>query len=173
MMFDSFQSHERGFSAPLFLAQFFVTPLGGLVVGGIATMLLEGLFFTKNSTVFAYLAYSLQGLLLGFRMQAAFPRAVESGGRWVCIFPLCNAVFWVLDEAKRGSNSHLDYFFIARQRPGLHGVEMYVIVLPAVASCTYSYGVTLASRPQRNTRERYLHHLFSRENSADSSGVGT
>lgn len=82
-------------------------------------------------------------------MQTAFPRAIESGGRWMWIFPLCNAGFWIFDEIQRGPNAHVAEFFLFPNKPGVGGIELLLITLPLVASSFYSVGISIASRAPR------------------------
>lgn len=164
-MFDSFQTTEKGFSAPLFVTQLILAPLGGFIFGGVATILLESMLGMRNNSVLAYLAYSLQGLLLGFKMQTTFPRALDSGGRWVWVVPLCNAVFWMIDESGRGAGSRLSYYFVFQNRPGLAGIEMFVATLPALASCMYTLGAVLASQPPERNWLRNLHKILRHDDS--------
>ncbi len=145
-MFESYGASERGFSASLFVTQLILAPLGGLLLGAMATLLLDLLLGDKHSSILSYFVFSLQGLVLGSRMQAVFPRAIESGGRWAWVVPVCNAGFWIVDELKRSPDSKVSNFFVVSNGPGLTGIEMFLVTLPAVASCMYSIGITIAGR---------------------------
>jgi len=151
-MFDSYEIPPRGFSPAFFVVQFIVAPLGGLVFGMVAYVVMEELFRVKDSTLLGYLVFSIQGFILGYRLQAAFPRAVESGGRWVWIPPICNLAVWVYRELERGQGSQAAWFFSFPSTHGSdEGIAMVLITWPALASCFYSIGVHAASRPPHSS----------------------
>src|ERR1700722_7042967 len=111
-MFD-FEVRPTGFSPALFVIQLVLAPLGGLILGLLVFVFLEEVFRLRNSNLLGYLCFSVQGFILGYKMQTAFPRAIQSGARWVWIPPVCNLGVWILND--KGSNSHVADFFVFPQ----------------------------------------------------------
>ncbi len=167
-MFDSYKLESRGFSPPIFVAQLVGAPLGGLILGGLAYVLMAALFRVKDSTWLGYFSFSVEGFLLGYQVQTAIPRAIESGGRWVWIPPLCILAFGVLIELGRGSNSQVGELFVFPSTRGSEGaLGMVLITWPLVASCLYSIGIHAASKPPRTFWGKRLRRVFVRENSSN------
>lgn len=158
-MFDSYEAEPRGFSPSLFVVQVVVAPLAGLIMGGVTYLLIEELFRVKFNTLLGYVVFSVQGFIVGYKLQAALPRAIESGGRWVWILPSLVLMWGLTVELARGPNSQVADFF-ALPPSGTGGLLMLLFTLPLVASCFYSVGVVAASRPPRrgpwDTRLRRL-----------------
>ena len=161
-MFDTYAAPPKGFSPPLFVTQLLLAPLGGLILGGLTYTILSELFRVKDSNLIGYLVFSAQGFLLGFRFQTAFPRAIESGGRWVWVAPACNLLIWILYELGRGPVSHVgDFFSFPQARGNEGGIEMILITWPAISSCFYSVGIHAAGRPPRGHLGNRLHKLIA------------
>jgi len=158
-MFESYDD-ARGFSPGLFLVQFVVAPLGGLALGLVAYIVLEEFFRTKNNLFLGYFGFSIQGFILGFKLQKAFPRAIESGGRWVWIPPVINLSVWILRELERGSNSQAADFFASP------GIQLILITWPAIASCSYSIGIHAASKPPQSSWGKRLRRAIVRDPSS-------
>jgi hypothetical protein len=170
-LFDSYEIPEHGFSPAQFLVQLVLAPLGGLVLGLIASTFLETLFRAKDSNLLGYIGFSIQGFLLGYKMQKAFPRAIESGGRWVWIPPVLVLLLGMLyDLSLRGGTPIAQSFW---PRPGPGGIGMVLITWPAVASCFYSVGVNAASRSPRNSWAPRLRRMIGRSTGNDKQAEPT
>jgi hypothetical protein len=161
MMFD-YQSEPRGFSPALFLVQLFAAPLGSLICGGLATELVQEMLRAKHGNLFGYLLYSGFGFVIGYKMQVSFPRAIESGGRWIWIPPVCLATFSVVHYSSVFHRSMLPDYLWPTPGPDLKGIELLVVTLPAIGSCFYSIGAILASRTDQTSWQRFLRTILAR-----------
>jgi hypothetical protein len=166
-MFDSHEVPPSGFSPSLFVIQLVLAPLVGLLFGFVTYLLLEEAFRVRNSMLLGYLAFSVQGFLLGYKMQTAFPRAIQSGGRWLWIAAVFVLGLWILNELGRGPRAQVEGFFVFPKGPGLGGLEMVVITWPVVATCFYTIGVIAAARHPRSPWGKRLRRLIVRENSSN------
>jgi hypothetical protein len=86
-MFD-YESESGGFSGALFITQLVLAPLGGLICGLIISVVVEGALHIRDSNLLDYLIFSLQGFVLGYKVQSSIPRAIQSGGPWIWILPV-------------------------------------------------------------------------------------
>ena len=118
-MFD-YEVRPSGYSPALFIIQLVLAPLGGLILGLLVYVLLEGILRVRNSNVLGYVGFSVQGFILGYKMQTAFPRAIESWGSWIWTVPVCNLGLWILGD--NGPNSQVADFFVFPPGPGLGGI---------------------------------------------------
>lgn len=148
-MFDHYEVRSSGFSALLFTLQICLAPLGVLVCGLLIAELLEDLFNIRGSNLIAYLSFSLVGFVQGYTTQVAIPRSRQSGGAWIWIAPVCVLGTGLIDQANRSPNTLIATYFLSRFR--VDGFEEVVFTLPAVGSCLFSIGVSIASRPTRTT----------------------
>ena len=154
--------------------QLVLAPLGGLILGGICYAILAELFRVKNNSLIGYLVFSAQGFIMGYRLQTVLPSAIDSGGRWIWIAPVCNLAFWLLGELRRGVNADLSAFFVFPEGPGAGGLVLVLITWPAVASCFYSIGVNAASKPAARFWDKLLQrHLLTKAEKATDSAKGT
>lgn len=160
-MFD-YESEPRGFSPPLFLVQLFAAPLGSLICGGLATLLVGEMLRIKDGNLPGYLFYSAFGFVWGYKMQVSFARSIESGGRWIWIPLVCLMIFWMLHESSAFHRSMLPDYFWPTSGPDLKGIEMYIVMLPTIGSCFYSLGVILANRTDRTSWHRFLRMILAR-----------
>lgn len=141
---------SSGFSVPLFMLQMFLVPLGVLLFGLFAATSLEDLLGIRGSDLIAYISFSFVGFVLGYSTQTAIPRSLQSGGVWVWIAPVCILGYGVLDEFSRHADSVVGGFFLTRPGFGPAGVIGQVLfTLPALGTCFYSIGITIANRPAR------------------------
>ena len=169
-MFD-YEVRSTGFSPTLFVIQLILAPLGGLILGLLVYALLEEVFRARNSNLLGYIGFSIQGFILGYKMQTAFPRAIESWGPWIWTVPVCNVGLWILND--NGPNSQVADFFVFPHGPGLGGIEMVLITWPAVASCFYSFGVIVASRTPQTSWQHFIRRGVFRERSNDGDRTPT
>ncbi len=140
---------SSGFSVPLFMLQMFLAPLGVLVFGLLAATSVEDLLGIRGSDLIAYSSFSLVGFVPGYSTQTAIPRSLQSGGAWVWIAPVCILGYGVLDEFSRHPDSVVGTYFLQRPGFGPAGLAEAFFTLPAVATCFYSIGITVANRPAR------------------------
>jgi hypothetical protein len=151
----------NGFSAGLFVVQLVLAPLGGLIFGLILWIVLEELLRTRDGNILGYFGYSVQGFLLGYKMQTSFPRSIQSWGPWIWIPPVGLLLCCFGSELARHSKSAIvDCFWPGLGNPG--GVYLIVLVtLPAIASCFYSAGIVAASRPRRTALGKLFHAIIT------------
>jgi len=159
-MFGTTEMRPAGFSPGLFVAQLALAPLAVLILGLLSTVILEGVLKTRGNTLSAYACYLVEGFWLGGKVQTAFPRSLQSGGLWIWILPSVVLALSLITELKQGPDAQLAGFFIFPNRPGLDGIQLVLITLPFVASCCFSIGVWVISKPARTEMERRLRTVF-------------
>lgn len=159
-MFETTEVRSTRFSPGLLVVNLVLAPIAVLILGLLSTVMLEGLLRIKGSTLSAYTCYLLEGFWLGGKLQTAFPRSIQSGGLCIWALPLFLFGWSLMSEMKRGAQAELDGFFVFPNRPGLAGIELTLITLPFLASCFFSLGVWVTSRPARTEMERRLRAVF-------------
>ena len=159
-MFD-YESEPRGFSPSLFLVQLFTAPLGSLICGGLATLLVGEMLRIKDSNLLGYLCFSAFGFVLGYKMQVSFPRSIESGGPWIWLPPVCLAIISVASNWSQFHQSTLPVYFWPSPGPD-RSYGGLLVALPAVATCFYSLGVILANRTDQTSWDRFLRRVLAR-----------
>ena len=103
------EPEPRGFSPPLFLVQLFAAPLGSLICGGLAAEVFRGMMPAAGN-LRGYFFYSFFGFVLGYKMQVSFLRAIDSGGRWIWIPPVCLAILSILHDSSAFHRSMLSTY---------------------------------------------------------------
>lgn len=85
-------------------------------------------------------------------MQSMFPRSIRSGGPWIWFLPCIVLGGSLAAEARAGPKAELVGFFVFPHRPGLDGIRLILLTLPFLASCCFSIGVWLVSKPAATQR---------------------
>jgi len=137
------------FSPIFFILQLFLAPLGSLICGLVIAGLLENLFGVRNNNFVSYSSFVLEGFILGYATQTAYPRAQQSGGLWVWIPPVCMAIYAVIEQFERNPGKLIGNYFLFRSGSGIEGMGIVFVTLPAISSCFYSVGILIASRPAK------------------------
>ena len=166
-MFD-YEARSIGFSPLLFVLQLVVAPLGGLIFGLILSLVLEAVLHVKESNSVLYLSFALQGFLLGYKIQARVPHAIQSFGKWVWIPPFCILAWSFLYELWLFPSSAVhDQFWPGSGDPG--GAYLIILVtLPVVASAFYSIGVIAANRAPTSSWQQAFHSMMAGKTTQDS-----
>jgi hypothetical protein len=143
-MFD-YETPRPRLSVLLFVLQFLAAPLVNAILGFIAWYWLsQALIRLSSEYITGYLAYSIEGFLLGYAVQFLLPRAIEYGGRWIWIPPVSFLTWACIDALVRfGPRDAWDLFWPSE---GEAAWGLMFLTLPALSCCFFSIGVVTAHR---------------------------
>ena len=117
-MFES-ELESKGFSAGLLVFQLFAVPPLCLVSSFALLLLIEkGTSNEFASNLLGYLLFAGVGTLYGSIVQTKFPRAVESGGRWIWVPPVGLLTWGVVFDLARGRATDLANWFAPSTNSG-------------------------------------------------------
>lgn len=140
---------RRGVSIPLLILQVFAVAPVNLMLGFLVLWALQAVVARDSSeTLLGYALFSVQGFGLGYAFQSFVPRAIRGGAGWTWMAPAA-LLTWItaFDAGAHGWNYVTPYFWPGRE--DADGLMLFLLTLPTVASCFYSFGVLAAHCKQR------------------------
>jgi hypothetical protein len=135
---------EDSFSGFLFLVQLVAAPMTGLIFGLIGVELVDQWSGSRGHQFAGWLCYALVGLVQGFLTQLVFRRSERSGGRFIWVLPVSVLLAFFFGESRGGLAHALREFLVLNPYSYVEGAASGFLTGPAVASCFYSLGITLA-----------------------------
>ena len=136
--------------AALAMIQIVGAPFFGMIFGFIAALLIDAILPIHSPWVrddlAGYPGFTLAGLYLGYVVRKSILRAVQHGGLWVWVIPVCLVAYCAFDSRHRPGE--ILALFIGDSN-GEKALGQLFFTWPACAACAYSVGIVLADRPAK------------------------